>query len=131
MLRSWQMQSAPNWNRNSAGHPHRIIFLHSSNGVAHFRRKNAIDLSAIIAKPPEVPLQGPDVGRLIHQVVAAFQIIERPPMITWRRIRRIDDETLVNEAERIPSRQRIVRMKDKDVLGLRRRDHGTRTNENG
>src|SRR3954465_3556864 len=112
MLRLGQMQSASNRNSEGARHTHRIIFLHPGDSVADLSRKDAIDLAAIISETPQIPLQGSHVSGLVLQVMATFQVVERPPMVAWCSVGRVKRGTLMKQAILIAGGQRIIGMED-------------------
>src|SRR5437588_6255614 len=116
MLRLRQMQSASNRNSEGARHTHRIVFLHPGDGVADLRRKDAIDLPAIISETPQVSLQGSHVSGLVLQVMATFQIVERTPMVAGRSVGRVKRGALMKQAILIAGGQRIIGMENPDVV---------------
>src|SRR5205807_7285111 len=91
-------------------------FLKTRYRVAHFIGENAVNRAAIVSQPAQISLQRAEISRLNHQLFVGLEIIDPTPVISPRKISGAHRRHLMEQAMVIARRQRIDRMKGKDLL---------------
>src|SRR5438876_10907702 len=110
------MQPPPDRHGQCSSDALRVILLQRRNRVAYLIRKDAVDRAAIVAQPRQVALQRADVSGLRNQLSARFEVIKRPPVMSWRKIGCINGgSALMNETPLIAGSQSIGVMKKRPI----------------
>src|SRR5438128_6779837 len=110
------MQHAPDRNGQRASHALRVILLQTRNCVAHFIGEDAVNRSAVVSQPRQIPLQRADVSRLRDQLASGFEIIQRPPSMSPCKVGFVQSRaTLMQKSPFISRCQRIRGVKERPI----------------